>query len=98
MRNIQSRTTFTAWVKNVYRLRTGSGMNRGYVSFSYTAPVSAHHPTRVQVLGFTQVTTALSAVLSTVKMSISHPLTADLYPVSTVPTMKRMKENKERNS
>ncbi|MDB5163213.1 MAG: hypothetical protein JWO54_170 [Candidatus Saccharibacteria bacterium] len=87
-----------AWVKNVYSLRTDSGMNSGYIKVSYTPLTSTYLPTRVQVLRFTQLNSLLSAGLSTLKMSFQPLLITDLYPVSTVPTIKKKKEIKERNS
>jgi hypothetical protein len=87
-----------AWVKNVYSLRTDSGMNGGYTPLSYTALTKAQTLTRVQVPSFTQVYSMLSTVLSTLKSHIQPLLIADLYPVSTAPTIKKKKENKERNS
>ena len=87
-----------AWVKNVYSLRTDSGMNSGNTQLSYTPPTSANSVIRVQVLSFTHVYTWLSTVLSTLKNQFQPLLIADLYPVSTAPTIKKKKENKERNS
>jgi len=87
-----------AWVKNVYSLRTDSGMNSGNTQLSYTPPTSASLPVRVQVPSFTQVSIMLSTVLSTLKNQFQPLLIADLYPVSTAPTIKKKKENKERNS
>jgi len=87
-----------AWVKNVYSLRTDSGMNSGNTQFSYTPPSEAQTLIRVQVPSFTQVAIMLSTVLSTLKNQIQPLLITDLYPVSTVPTIKKKKENKERNS
>ena len=87
-----------AWVKNVYSLRTDSGMNSGYTGIFYTPPTSTHQAIRVQVLSLAQVITMLSTVLSTVKNHILNLLIPDLYMVSTVPTIKKKKENKERNS
>jgi hypothetical protein len=52
----------------------------------------------VQVPSFTQVTTLLSAALSPLKNLFQPLLIADLYLVSTAPTIKKKKENKERNS
>lgn len=88
----------TAWVKNVYSLRIDGGMNSGYTAVSYTAPLSAYAHQRVQVPTFTQISTMLSAVLSTLNNVVTLLLNTDLYPVSTAPTMKKKKENKERNS
>lgn len=87
-----------AWVKNVYSLRMNSGKDSGDTQFSYTPPTLPNPQTRVQVLSFTQLTTKFSAVLSTLKSRIQPLLITDLYPVSTAPTMKKKKENKERNS
>jgi len=90
-------TTF-AWVKNVYSLRIDSGMNSGYTQLSYTPPIQAQTLIRAQLPSFTQVYSMLSTVLSTLKNHIQPLLIADLYPVSTAPTIKKKKENKERNS
>ena len=87
-----------AWVKNVYSLRTDSGINSGYNQYSYTAPINAFIPIRAQVPSLAQVTTLLSAALSTAKNHLRPLLITDLYMVSTVPTIKKKKENKERNS
>jgi len=87
-----------AWVKNVYSLRTDSGMNSGYTQLSYTPPTQAQTLIRVQLPSFTQVYSMLSTVLSTLKNQFQPLLIADLYPVSTAPTIKKKKENKERNS
>jgi hypothetical protein len=92
------KTVSFAWVKNVYSLRTDSGMNSGYTQLSYTPPTRAHLPIRVQLPSFTQVATMLSAALSTLKTQFKPLLITDLYIVSTVPTIKKKKENKERNS
>ena len=86
------------WVKNVYSLRMNSGIDSGKTVFSYTPPLLTPYPDSVQTLGFTQVSTMLSAVLSTLKTSVQPLLNTDLYPVSTAPTMKKKKEIKERNS
>ena len=92
------KTMSFAWVKNVYSLRTDSGNNSGYTAFSYTPPIYADTAIRVQVPSFTQVPTIFSAVLSTLKNGFQPLLNSDLYPVSTAPTIKKKKENKERNS
>jgi hypothetical protein len=89
---------FSAWVKNVYSLRTVGGMNSGYIQDSYTAPMYSNSVIRVQVPSFTQLSTKFSAVLSTLKNRFLPLLFVELYPVSTVPTIKRTTENKERNS
>jgi hypothetical protein len=98
MLNIQRSTVPFAWVKNVYSLRTVSGNNSVQTVLSYTAPQVQAHSQRVQLGTYTQVTRRLSAALSTLKMSFQPLLIAHLYPVSTVPTIKKKKENKERNS
>ena len=90
--------TSFAWVKNVYSLRTDSGMNSAYTQLSYTPPTVASLPTRAQLPSLTQVLTLLSAALSTLKFHFQPLLITDLYIVSTVPTIKKKKENKERNS
>jgi len=92
------KTVLFAWVQNVYSLRTDSGMNSGNTQLSYTPPTQAQTVIRVQLPSFTQVSSMLSTVLSTLKNQIQPPLIADLYPVSTAPTIKKKKENKERNS
>ncbi len=97
LKTVPTPLSFT-WVKNVYSLRIDSGMNSGNIRFSYTAPLFSSVPTRVQLTRYTQVSTTLSAVLSTLKNRFLPLLIVDLYPVSTVPTIKRMTENKERNS
>jgi hypothetical protein len=98
MRNNQLLTVPFAWVKNVYSLRTASGNNSVHTVLSYTAPEVQPLSQRVQLPTYTQVTLVLSASLSTLKMLIQPLLIAHLYPVSTVPTIKKNKENKERNS
>jgi len=98
MRKTMPIFTSFAWVKNVYSLRTDSGMNSAYTQLSYTPPTNASLPMGVQVLGLTQVSTMLSSVLSTLKNQFLPLLITDLYPVSTAPTIKKKKENKERNS
>ena len=92
------KTIHTAWVKNVYSLRMNSGTERGNTGVSYTPPILAFVPMWVKIPSLTQVSTMFSAVLSTLKNDILHLLITDLYPVSTVPTIKKKKENKERNS
>ena len=92
------KTVSFAWVKNVYSLRTDSGVNSGYNQYSYTPPTSASLAIRAQVPSFTQVYTVLSTVLSTLKNQFWPLLITDLYMVSTAPTIKKKKENKERNS
>jgi len=87
-----------AWVKNVYSLRTAGGNNSAQTALSYTAPLVQQHSQRVQLPTYTQVTRRLSAALSTLEMSFQPLLIAHLYPVSTVPTIKKNTENKERNS
>lgn len=87
-----------AWVKNVYSLRKDSSMNSAYTHFSYTPLANASLSIRVQVPSFTQVSNIVSAALSTLKNQFQPPLIADLYLVSTAPTIKKKKENKERNS
>jgi hypothetical protein len=88
----------SAWVKNVYSLRTDSGINSGNITFSYTALYIQFSQVLVQLTRYTQVSTMLSAVLSTLKFLFLPPVDRDLYPVSTVPTIKKITENKERNS
>jgi len=73
-------------------------MNSGNPQLSYTPPTNAPTLILVQLTSFTQVSTMLSTVLSTLKNQIQPLLIADLYPVSTAPTIKKKKENKERNS
>ena len=87
-----------AWVKNVYSLRTDSGMNSAYTQLSYTPPTYVSLLIRAQLPSFTQVTTLFLAALSTLKNQFLPPLITDLYLVSTAPTIKKKKENKERNS
>jgi hypothetical protein len=87
----------SAWVKNVYSLRTDSGINSGNSSFSYTALYVQFSQVLGQLTRYTQVSTMLSAVLSTLTFLFLPPLDRDLYPVSTVPTIKKITENKERN-
>lgn len=87
-----SNSLSAAWVKNVYSLRIGSGMNRGYSTNSYTPPISSHAAMWVQSPIFTQVLATLSAVLPTRKITSSYLLNRWLYPLSTVPTIKRTKE------
>ena len=94
----QLKSMLTAWVKNVYSLRIDSGVNSGYPLFSYTGPTRALPAIRVQVTSFTQVIVKFSSVLSTAKSTYFNLLNTHLYPVSTVPTIKKKKENKERNS
>lgn len=98
MPKIVSIFTSLAWVKNVYSLRTDSGVNSVYTSLSYTAPLYTNPTIRAQLPRFTQVTTFLSSALSTLKNLFQPLLITDLYLVSTAPTMKKKKENKERNS
>jgi hypothetical protein len=98
MHKAMPKTVLFAWVKNVYSLRTDSGINSAYPPLSYTAPTRASLPMGVQVPSFTQVTTLLSAALSPLKNLFQPLLIADLYLVSTAPTIKKKKENKERNS
>jgi len=89
---------FNTWVKNVYSLRMTSGIEGGDIPLSYTPPTLAYSRIRVQTLSFTHVSTMFSAALSTLKNSYLHLLNSHLYPVSTVPTIKKKKEIKERNS
>jgi hypothetical protein len=98
MLKIQRKTVPFAWVKNVYSLRTASGNNSAQTALSYTAPQVQPYSQRVQLPTYTQVTRRLSAALSTLTMSLQPLLITHLYPVSTVPTIKKNKENKERNS
>jgi len=92
------KTTPYTWVKNVYSLRMNSGVLCGQNLVSYTPPALATTRLWVQTLTFTQVSTNFSAVLSTVFSAIQPLLNYHLYPVSTAPTIKKKKENKERNS
>ncbi len=94
MSNIMS----TAWVKNVYSLRMTSGIERGETLVSYTPPTLPSQSLWVQLVAFTQFPSPLSAVLPTMKNTYFHLLIHHLYPVSTEPTIKKIKENKERNS
>lgn len=93
-----SSTLSTTWVKNVYSLRMNSGIDRGETFVSYTPPTLASMLLWVQTFIFTQFSPMLSAVLPTIKNAISLLLLRQLYPLSTVPTIKKKKENKERNS
>lgn len=86
------------WVKNVYSLRMISGIDSGNTIVSYTPPTLASIGLWVQTPIYTQLTTKFSAVLSTLNIPQLHLLIRHLYPVSTVPTIKKKKENKERNS
>jgi hypothetical protein len=92
------KTIPTAWVKNVYSLRMNSGIERGNTQVSYTPPTLAFTSMWVKAPSYTQVSTMFSSVLSTLKNAILPLLITDLYPVSTAPTIKKKKENKERNS
>jgi len=98
MRKNQLLTEPFAWVKNVYSLRTVGGNNSVQTALSYTALERQPYSQRVQLPTYTQVTRRLSAALSTLEMSFQPLLIAHLYPVSTVPTIKKNTENKERNS
>ena len=98
MRKLMSLFVSFAWVKNVYSLRTDSGMNSAYTKLFYTPPTHASLPMGAQVPSLTQVATMLSAALSTLKTQFRPLLIADLSIVSTAPTIKKKKENKERNS
>lgn len=93
-----SNTLINAWVKNVYSLRIDGGLNSGNIQNSYTATSLASNALWVQTPTFTQVSTMFSAVLSTLKMSLQPLLIANLYPVSTVPTIKRTKGKMKGNS
>ena len=98
MSNSMSRALSTAWVKNVYSLRMNSGIAYGKTIFSYTVPIAPTYTTRVQPQVFTHVMSLFSAVLPTVKKNLLPLLFSQLYTLSTVPTIKKMKEIKERNS
>jgi hypothetical protein len=93
-----SNPLINAWVKNVYSLRIGGGLNSGYMQRSYTALTYPTQQVRVQTPTFTQVSTMFSSALSTLKMNFQPLLIVDLYPVSTAPTIKRTKEKLKGNS
>lgn len=87
-----SNTLLITWVKNVYSLRMNGGVNGGYTQNSYTSPISRTMAMWVKARIYTHISTNFSAVLSTVKMSMQPLLISQLYPLSTVPTIKRTKE------
>lgn len=93
-----SNTLTTAWVKNVYSLRMNTRTTSWKNQVSYTPPTLSTVTTWVQLPTFTQLTTMLWSVLSTLKNSYLPLVITELYPVSTAPIIKKKKENKERNS
>lgn len=87
----------STWVKNVYSLCV-----EGVVICvrSYTGWVQNLHTvldTRVQPSSNAQVITTFPPSLYTVKNSSFTDVTSQLSPLSTVPTIKKMKENKKGN-
>jgi hypothetical protein len=83
------------WVKNVYSLCVEGVVNRAK---SYTGGVYQHSnplTLRVQTPSFTQSLDRFTPSLYTPFFNFLHLLTAHLYTLSTVPTIKKTKENKK---
>jgi len=83
------------WVKNVYSLCVEGVVNRAK---SYTGGIYQHSnplTLRVQTLSFTQSLDSFTPSLYTPFFSISYLLTNHLCTLSTVPTIKKTKENKK---
>jgi len=87
------KSLLNAWVKNVYSLRIVRGINSARLSTTdYKSALYPHMPAYKTTVIPTLVP-AFSPQLSTSFLEKVPLLLGWLYPLSTVPTIKRTKEN-----
>ncbi len=94
---MHSPTLFSTWVKNVYSLCVEGVVICGRSYTGWVQNVHAAIQTSVQPTIFTQVITTFPPALYTGKNNHLTDVNSELSLLSTVPTIKKMKENKKGN-
>ena len=95
MLNVHPTLLLTAWVKNVYSLCVEGVINSANLSTTTHRLPSTNYRLRVQTASFTQTLDSFTPSLYTPKNSYLPDTTHQLYTLSTVPTIKKTKENKK---
>lgn len=94
---MHSSTLSSTWVKNVYSLCVEGVVICGRSYTEWVQNLIATINTRVQPAFHTQFFTTFPPVLYTAKNGQLTDMMSYLSPLSTVPTIKKMKENKKGN-
>jgi len=75
------------WVKNVYSLRTSSGIWSGELYPIHTTRLISLLKTNGQLVNYSLTIRRLSSTFSTIKFTVLHLLKPKLYLFSTPPTI-----------